>query len=760
MGEIGAAVAAAGPGPAAASGDAAGGSERFAPYVKRAADGTASLSLVVENIHCAACIRRIETRLTAIRGVIAARVNFTTQRLAVSWRPGESDPEALVAALRDLGYRAVPYDPESLADERRGEDRDLLRALGVAGFAAANVMLLSVAVWAGLASDMGEATRGLFHWISALIALPAISYAGRPFFRSAAGALSARHLNMDVPISLAVILAAGLSLYRTMIGEDYVYFDAALMLLFFLLIGRTLDRRMRARARSVAGNLLALQSSTATLIAEDGRHYVVAGDAVRPGARVLVARGERIPVDGRVREGRSEVDSSLVTGESLPGAVGPGAMVYAGTLNLGDALIVETTASDRDTFLAEIVRLMEAAEVRRGRFIGLADRAARIYAPAVHVLAAATFAAWLLFSNLGWEGALMNAVAVLIITCPCALGLAVPVVQVVAVGRLLRGGILVKSGDALERLAEAEAVVFDKTGTLTLGRLVLDEASTLPAADLALAAGMAAASRHPLSRALVEAAGSAVKPHAGVREEPGLGLAANLPEGEARLGSRAWCAISSEADESDTGIGPELWLRRPDGTTRRFCFRDTLRPDAAAAVAHLTAQGLTVELLSGDRAPVVEKVAAALGVADWRAKQSPAQKIARLEALRGSGRKVAMVGDGLNDAPALAAATVSVSPSSAVDVSQTAADLVFQGKSLAPLVELWEVAKSARRLILQNFALAALYNLLAVPLAMAGLVTPLIAAAAMSGSSLVVTLNALRLSRVGHARTTVAKETV
>jgi Cu2+-exporting ATPase len=289
---------------------------------------------------------------------------------------------------------------------------------------------------------------------------------------------------------------------------------------------------------------------------------------------------------------------------------------------------------------------------------------------------------------------------------------------------------------------------------------VLDEASTLPAADLALAAGMAAASRHPLSRALVEAAGSAVKPHAGVREEPGLGLAANLPEGEARLGSRAWCAISSEADESDTGIGPELWLRRPDGTTRRFCFRDTLRPDAAAAVAHLTAQGLTVELLSGDRAPVVEKVAAALGVADWRAEQSPAQKIARLEALRGSGRKVAMVGDGLNDAPALAAATVSVSPSSAVDVSQTAADLVFQGESLAPLVELWEVAKSARRLILQNFALAALYNLLAVPLAMAGLVTPLIAAAAMSGSSLVVTLNALRLSRVGHARTTVAKETV
>jgi Cu2+-exporting ATPase len=739
--------------------DSDAGAARFAPYVRQASDGTASLSLIVENIHCAACIRRIESRLRAIPGVIAARVNFTTQRLAVGWRSGETDPGALVAALQDLGYRAVPYNPESLADERRSEDRDLLRALGVAGFAAANVMLLSVAVWAGLASDMGEATRGLFHWISALIALPAIAYAGRPFFRSAWSALSARHLNMDVPISLAVILAAGLSLYRTMAGEDYVYFDAALMLLFFLLIGRVLDRRMRGRARSVAGNLLALQSSTATLIAEDGRHYVVASDAVKPGARVLVARGERIPVDGRIVEGRSEVDSSLVTGESLPRAAGPGEMVYAGTLNLGDALIVETTASDRDTFLAEIVRLMEAAEARQGRFVGLADRAARIYAPAVHILAAATFLAWIALSNVGWEEALMNAVAVLIITCPCALGLAVPVVQVVAVGRLLRGGILVKSGDALERLAEAKTVVFDKTGTLTLGRLVLDEAGAISIGDLALAAGMAAASRHPLSRALVEAARSPVEPLVGVREEPGLGLAASLPEGEARLGSRAWCGIPSTAEEPDPAFGPELWLRRPDGTTHRFCFRDTLRPDTGVAVAQLMAQGLTIELLSGDRAPVVEEVAAALGIVNWRGEQSPAQKIARLETLRREGRKVAMVGDGLNDAPALAAATVSVSPSSAADVSQTAADLVFQGESLASLIELWEVARRARRLILQNFALAALYNVLAVPLAMAGMVTPLIAAAAMSGSSLVVTLNALRLARGGQARPSEVKET-
>jgi Cu2+-exporting ATPase len=745
MGEVGTAIADGAPGPVPAAGprEDCVQRERFAPYVRRAADGTASLSLIVENMHCAACIGRIESRLRAIQGVVAARVNYTTQRLAVSWRPAETGPEVLVEALQAAGYRAVPYDPGSLADSRRLEDRALLRALGVAGFAAANVMLLSVSVWSGLASDMGEATRLLFHWISALIALPAIAYAGRPFFRSAVGALAARHLNMDVPISLAVVLAAGLSLYRTMIGEDYVYFDAALMLLFFLLIGRTLDRRMRARARSVAGNLLALQSSTATLIGEDGRHYAVASEAVRPGACVLVARGERIPVDGRVRQGRSEVDSSLVTGESLPAAVGQGEMVYAGTLNLGDALVVETTASDRDTFLAEIVRLMEAAEARHGRFVGLADRAARIYAPAVHLLAAATFAAWLAFSAIGWEGALMNAVAVLIITCPCALGLAVPVVQVVAVGRLLR-------------LAEVEGVVFDKTGTLTLGRPVLDDRTALSEDDLALAAGMAAASQHPLSRAVVEAAGSAVKPLAGVREEPGLGLAVSLPEGAARLGSRAWCGAPADEEGAGDGTGPELWLLRPDGSRLCLRFRDRLRPEANEAIGYLADRGLAIELLSGDRSPVVAEVAAALGVADWRAEQSPSQKIARLEALRQQGRKILMVGDGLNDAPALAAAAVSASPSSAADVSQTAADLIFQGESLGPLVELWEVARRSRRLILQNFALAALYNALAVPLAMAGLVTPLIAAVAMSSSSLIVTLNALRLSRGGDALGSVA----
>ena len=727
---------------------------RFDPYLRKAEDGTASLSLIIDNIHCPACIRRIESLMMEIEGVVAARLNYSTHRLSVSWREGVTTPDALVAALETAGYRAVPFDPQTLEAGRRSEEALLLRAIGVAGFAAANVMLLSVAVWWGLASDMGEATRLFFHWISALIALPAIAYAGRPFFRSAVSALSVPSLNMDVPISLALLLAAGLSLYRTFAGEDYVYFDAALMLIFFLLIGRYLDRSARDRARSVAGNLLALQSTTATLIDEAGRQFAVAAESVKPGMRVLVARGERVPVDGRVAEGRSEVDTSLLTGESLPRSVTAGDDVFAGTLNLGDPLLVTTTASDRDTFLAEIVRLMEAAESRRGRFVGLADRAAKVYAPAVHLLALMTFGGWLLFSEAGWETALMNAVAVLIITCPCALGLAVPVVQVVAVGRLLKRGILVKAGDALERLAEVDGVVFDKTGTLTLGRPLLRAAQGITPEDLSLARSMAAASRHPLARALAEASPEPVAPMTAVREEPGKGLLVELPEGEVRLGGRAWCGVQTD-DACDNDLpGPELWLRRPGRDPVLIRFDDAPRPDASETIARLRAAGLSVELLSGDRRPAVAALAQRLDIDDWRAEQHPNNKIARLESLAQSGRQVLMVGDGLNDAPALAAAQVSLSPSSAADISQTAADLVFQGESLMPVFELWHTARRARLLILQNFALAAFYNLICIPLAVAGLVTPLLAAIAMSASSLVVTLNAMRLRAAGQGRQT------
>jgi len=718
------------------------------PFVRVGADGARRLDLMIGGIHCAGCVRKIERAFATDPEVQEARVNLSTRRMTLGWRDEHIDPGSLVARIAELGFRAVPYDPESLASDSQRQERGLLRALAVAGFAAANVMLLSVAVWAGAADDMGLGTRGLLHWVSGLIALPAIGYAGRPFFRSAGTALRARQLNMDVPISLAVLLAAGMSLWETASHGDHVYFDASLTLLFFLLVGRYLDLRARAKARSTAEHLVALRATAAEIIQSDGTRRTIAAEAVKPGMRVFVAPGERAPVDGRVIDGRSDVDMSLVTGESVPAAVGPGAQVFAGTINLTGSLTLDVTAADDQTLLAEIVRLIEVAEQGRARYVRIADRVARVYAPAVHVLAAGTFAGWLALGPAGWQTALLHAVAVLIITCPCALGLAVPVVQVVASGRLFRQGILLKSGDALERLAEVDTVVFDKTGTLTLGTPQLADAENLDELALARAAAVAAHSRHPLSRALTRAAanigGAGISSRAfDIREQPGAGLEGLVDGRRVRLGSRAWCNVP----EVETNDGsPEIWLSVEGCPAVRFTFVDQLREDAAQVVGALKRRGLRVVLLSGDRERAVEGAARAAGIDQWRSGASPANKVHYLSQLAAGGHKVLMVGDGLNDAPALAAAHVSASPASAADISQVAADIVFQGDRLDPLVELLTVAEGAGRLVWQNFGMAFAYNAVAIPLAIAGLVTPLIAAVAMSASSIAVTVNSLRLA--------------
>ncbi len=726
----------------------------LAPYVQALPDGRARLDMVVGNLHCPACMQKIERALMALPSVDHARVNLTTQRLSVIWDGARLDAGRLMATVTGLGYSAKPFDPALAAHLNDDEDKALLRALGVAGFAAANVMLISISVWAGLDEGMGEGmgagTLAFFHWLSALIVLPAVVYAGQPFYRAAWQALRNGHLNMEVPISLAVLAATAHSLYQTLAGGEQVYFDAAAMLLFFLLIGRTLDRRARTRARSAAHNLLALRTLSATVKSADGRQHILPIDRIEPGMLVMVAPGERIPVDGHVTEGCSEIDVSMMTGESLPETVKPGSAVFAGTLNLGTALTIRTTVRTEDTLLSEIVRLMEAAEHARTRYARLADRAARLYAPAVHSLAALTFLGWLGLSSVGWQEALVNAIAVLIITCPCALGLAVPAVQVVAVGRLLKRGILVKSTAALERLAAVTAVVFDKTGTLTRGEPKLVNRASIEEEDLRLAAALAGRSRHPLSQALCRAAKSLPPWPAAltVREHPGCGLTAPTPAGDIRLGRQGWASPQSDAasaPSSPDAAGPELWLHRPGRPAVRFAFEDDLRPGAQNLIRTLQGQGVFTALLSGDRASVVAHLAQSLGLASWQAELKPQHKITAVQELKQHGHTVLMVGDGLNDAPALAAADVSLSPASASDLAQASADFVFLGEALTPVAELIDVARQARRLILQNFSLALAYNAVAIPLAMAGRITPLIAAAAMSASSLVVTLNALRL---------------
>ncbi|MBL6935747.1 MAG: cadmium-translocating P-type ATPase [Alphaproteobacteria bacterium] len=714
----------------------------WAPYIREEPDGAASLSFLVDGVTCGGCVARIESALAKEPGVVKARVNLTAKRLGLTWRPGETDPVTLAEKVTALGYRLVPFDPAALDSGDDQRQRFLLRALAVAGFAAANVMLLSVAVWAGYGQEMGPVTRDLLHWVSALIALPAIAYSGRPFFYSAAGVLRHGAINMDVPISLAVLLAAMMSLFQTASGAEHVYFDSAVALLFFLLVGRYLDCRARGRVRSAAHHMLAMKAVAVTVVTDDGASRIVPPESVTPGMTVLVVAGEQVPVDGVVSDGASDVDTGLISGETVPAAIGEGDRVFAGTLNLTGALRLRVTAVGEGTLLAEIARLVELAEQGRARYVVIADRAARIYAPLVHTLALLTFMGWMAFSEVGWQAALLNAIAVLIITCPCALGLAVPVVQVLACGRLLRNGILLKSATALERLAEAGHVVFDKTGTLTGGCPELLHEGEWTEAELA-AAALATASRHPLARALCRAAPEVVAAM-GVKEIPGCGLEA----GAVRLGSRAFTGVADDGTTNDgtAGQGPELWLSRPGVAPVCFAFSDSLREDAVQVVAALKARGLSVSLLSGDRKAAVAAVAEKLGIADWKAECTPAEKLDRLQELKNQGHRVMMVGDGLNDAPALAGAFVSLSPADAPDISQTSADAVFQGSRLAPVVEILDVARRSAQLVKQNFALAFLYNAVTIPLAVAGLVTPLLAAVAMSLSSLAVMGNSLRLA--------------
>jgi Cu2+-exporting ATPase len=569
--------------------------------------------------------------------------------------------------------------------------------------------------------------------------MPAIAYAGMPFFASAATALRKARTNMDVPISLGVILVTGMSLVQTMQGGAHTYFDSAITLLFFLLIGRVLDHRARGQARATAEQLLTLRASDVAVLQSDGSVTRRSQHSVAPDDRVLVGLGERIGVDGVVERGASMLDASLVTGESLPVTAAPGTQVFAGTLNLGEPLTVRATITGNGTLLAECARLIEAAEALRSRFVVLADRVARRYAPAVHTTALLTFLWWYFAAGVSVGQALLTASAVLIITCPCALALAVPVVQVIATGRLFRAGILLKSPTALERLADVDTVIFDKTGTLTEPAMALVKGPGFDHDALRIAASLAAGSRHPLARALLAVSGP-VPVADDVVEYPGLGLRA----GDVWLG-REPTTLPLPLREGGRGRGPRLWLTRPDEPTTCFEFAETLRPDSTATVERLRDIGLAVHILSGDHAAAVSPIAATVGAASWQAECTPVQKVAAVEALTSSGRKVLMVGDGLNDSPSLAAASVSASPASAADVSQTVADVVFHGNRLAPIAAIIETARHARRVMRQNLALSIGYNALMVPLAVAGFVTPWLAAAAMSSSSVLVMANSLRL---------------
>lgn len=719
----------------------------FSHYVKDRGSGLQHIDLAVEGVHCAGCMSKIERGLSAIPDVTLARVNLTDRRVALEWKQGTLDPSQFIDRLAELGFKAYPFKTADAEASETEQSRFLLRCLGVAAFATMNVMMLSVPVWSGNVSDMLAEQRDFFHWLSALIALPAAAYAGQPFFRSAYRALRSRSVNMDVPISIGVLLALGMSLVETVNHAEHTYFDAAIMLLTFLLVGRYLDQSMRRKTRAVAGNLAALKGETATKFISSAEIAEVPVAAIEPGDIVLLRPGERSAVDGTVIDGRSEIDQSLITGETNFARAESGTAVYAGSLNISGTLRVRVSAASEGTLLSEVSRLLDNALQARSRYIRLADRASRLYAPVVHATALLTVLGWVILGA-SWHDAIITGVAVLIITCPCALGLAIPTVQTVASGAMFKAGVLLNSGDAIERLADVDHVIFDKTGTLTVPDLEVVNAADVGELALGLAGQLALSSHHPVAAAVARAS-NAKAPLIGATEEPGQGVRANIGGVEARLGRPSFCGAEEMAADR-ARLDPEAsCVAFSFGREKHvFSVRQALRPDASAVIADLKKRHIAVEILSGDSEPAVRSAASAVGVQEWRAAVTPADKIARIEELKRIGYKIMMVGDGLNDAPSLAAAHVSMSPVSSAHLSQATADLVFLGKQLSPVTAAIDFSRNALHLMRQNLWLAVLYNILAVPIAISGAVTPLIAAAAMSGSSILVMVNALRARRV------------
>lgn len=736
-------------------------------------DGSFSVSLMVQGLHCAACVWLIESILKKQKNVISARINLFKKTLFLRWSGDLKSGNDLVHLIHEIGYKLLPFDEEILNASEKKYNNSILQSLAVAGFGVGNVMLFSFILWFYDAQNIGVETRNLLHFFSSLIALPVIIFSSRPFFSSAFKSIKAGYPNMDLAISIAIFLACVVSLLETFRSAENVYFDSAIMLIFFLLIGRYLDLKTRKKAFAIASEFTLLSASFGR-ISDGEKIKVLPIKQLREGMILLVAAGEKIAADGVIIEGESELDTALITGETLPKKVEQNQEVFAGTINLISPLKIRITKSSQNSLLAEIIRLSEGIESKKNHYVRIADRLAKIYTPAVHFLAFLTFCLWCFYFKTGWENSLMNATAVLIITCPCALALAVPIIQTIAISNFIRRGILVKSGEALEKLSEISSVIFDKTGSLTLGsprlvevrilKRVQDDVMALCHPELVsgsssitneqknfylkLAASLAAKSRHPISKA-ISASYSGDLEELQVQENQGLGLESIFENKILKLGRKDFCGITKTSMLLDSNLSKfsqlQTFLKFGDEELI-FLFEDEIKEDASSVIEQLKKLGKKIILLSGDEEKTVRNVAQKLGISESYFEQTPISKVQFLEKIKSENKKFIMIGDGLNDAPALALADISISFSQASDLAQNIADIVIQGQKLNPILDLINSSRRAIFLMKQNLLIALIYNLIAVPFAIAGHVVPLVAAIAMSSSSLLVLFNSLRMN--------------
>ncbi|HUU72484.1 MAG TPA: heavy metal translocating P-type ATPase [Burkholderiales bacterium] len=705
-------------------------------------------TLILEGISCPACVWLNETHLMRTPGVVAVNINYTTNRAKVRWDMRRISLSGILAAINAIGYHAYPYDARELEAGRKRESRNLLARLAIAGLGVMQVMMYALPGYIAQQGDIDQSLDALMNWAALILTVPVVFYSALPFMSGAWRDVRNRRLGMDVPVAAAIVIAFSASILATITGKGEVYFDSVAMFVFFLLVARYLELRARQKAASYLESLShavpatanRLQDYPATMQAE-----LVPAAALRAGELVLIRPGETVPADGVNVHGNSEVDESLLTGESTPVKKLEGDPLTGGSINRGNPLVVRVERVGNETILSAIVRLMERASLSRPRLQQITDRVAAHFVAIVLVLAGGTGAWWLAHDP---ALALPIVVSVLIVTCPCALALATPMAMAVATSSAARRGLLVTRSHALEALARATHFVIDKTGTLTAGKPVVTSVTALglPRKEaLALASTLEQGSEHPVAIAMREAAGSAISAQQ-VRNVPGAGVEGVVDGRVLRIGSERFAAELAR-NSSTQGVQAQIWLADQDRMLAGFDLQDRLRPDAGDFIAALRAQGAEVILLSGDHESVVRDTAKALSVTTWRGEMSPKGKLDYVKALQAQGAVVAMIGDGVNDAPVLAQAQIAIALMSGAALAQGAADMVLLTGRLSDLSRLVDYSRRTMRIVKQNLGWAIGYNMLAIPLAMAGYVTPWMAAIGMSASSLLVVGNALRLTR-------------
>ncbi|TYO98772.1 Cu2+-exporting ATPase [Geothermobacter ehrlichii] len=736
-------------------------SEELASHVHPAGPDRASIHLLLDGIRCASCCWLVEKVLERTPGVIQARVNYGTHRLRIVFDPRQCEVTDLCRTIARLGYLPRPHTSDARRQGAARERRRTLYRFGTAVFLSMQLMGYSLALYAGYFQGMDPTARRLMQGLAAAVTTPVVFYCGWPFLAGAWRSLRNRQAGMDLLIALGVLAAYGYSLFAMLAGRE-VYFDTAAMIVTLILLGRLLETSARQRAAAGIDRLLSLAPERAMLITENGFREV-ASDSLRPGDLVLVAAGERFPTDGAVTEGESEIDASAVSGESQPVPKRPGDRIDAGTMNLTHTLKVRVTAASGESFIARVAALVEDAQSRRAPIQAMADRVAAVFVPLVVLVAATTFGYWALIAGDNRAG-LLNAVSVLVVACPCALGLATPTAILVACGQAAARGILFRGGDILEQTGRIDLVAFDKTGTLTHGRPAVtglyplggDETELLEAA-----ARCESGSGHPLARAIVaEANRRGIHPplEAGAETLPGLGVVLTGDRDEIRVGKAELAA----PDTVIPGLSPDagetvVFVSRNGRCLGAITLADDIRPEAADVIAGLRRAGIRTAILTGDREQTAHHVAAALGIDSVAAGMTPAQKAEWLDRQKQKGRRVMMVGDGINDAVALATADVGCAMSGGTDIALENSDLVLTRPDLRRLLLALRYGRDSLKIIRQNLAWAFCYNLLALPLAASGRLLPIFAAAAMAFSSVSVIGNSLRLLREGKDESTATK---